>query len=151
MPSKLTEVQKQAIPKMKKLGMSDEEIAELLEVHRVTVWFYTNPDKVQEQARRAKQFIRYRQLGTSVNGKPKVINLPVSKRQRPELCEICHQAPKKWNYHHWDNRFPWLGIWVCWRCHQLVELIDKFGPEEVHKMVTAYLSLKEGVMEGYCD
>jgi len=62
-----------------------------------------------------------------VNGKI----VRVSKRPFPRRCELCNREKKRFAWHHWDDRHPEFGLWLCNRCHLAAEaeeenLIDKY-------------------------
>lgn len=40
-------------------------------------------------------------------------------------CEICGKKFITYNYHHWNNSNPSLGIWVCEACDYFIEGIDE--------------------------
>ena len=75
--------------------------------------------------------------------------LSIPKRKRPaEICEICHYGAKYLAYHHWDDARPWLGVWVCSRCHTLAEIIDyliSHKPNYLQSRIEEYISLKEKI------
>jgi len=51
----------------------------------------------------------------------------VKKRAFPlnGCCELCGKKPnRKLDYHHWNDEHLERGIWVCYRCHILVEAVD---------------------------
>ena len=69
---------------------------------------------------------------SSTNGKFYRVN----KRFRPNKCEICNKEKNRLDYHHWDNDFPALGLWLCTRCHRSAEgFVHGFSIEK-------YLELK---------
>ena len=94
-------------------------------------WRKNNPEKIREYRRKHI-------LGT---GKKYISGL--NKRDYPadNKCEICGRfQPRRLAYHHWDNKNPNWGIWVCLPCHKSVEFIDKgFGE--------LYLQLKQQIEE----
>lgn len=66
----------------------------------------------------------------------------LNKRPYPKdgRCEICGQKSKRLFYHHWNDENLNMGIWVCFNCHQLAELIDK---NYFSKYGEKYLKTKE--------
>lgn len=66
-----------------------------------------------------------------------------SDRPRPESCELCGASPKKLVHHHWDDSNPKKGIWVCNRCHLVVEYYDKIVAGELSEVIESYLKLKK--------
>lgn len=64
--------------------------------------------------------------------------IKVKKRPYPEddSCELCGERRKKYLvYHHWDDKRPELGIWICVNCHTIVGYIEK-GKSFVFKKYT---------------
>ncbi len=82
-------------------------------------------------------------LDTSREGKK--LFLKGVKRDRPtdNKCELCKTQHKYLGYHHWDDSDISKGIWCCWFCHGLVELIDR-GFKILH-LVKSYLNFKEKI------
>lgn len=77
-----------------------------------------------------------------LNGKETSID-GLNKRPYPNYCEICGiLKTEHLSYHHWNNEKLSLGIWVCFKCHGLIEAIDKHG-NNLQKMIGRYLKLKE--------
>lgn len=56
--------------------------------------------------------------------------LPPGEEKRPfpgkcELCEKTYEDDKnKFHYHHWIEEEPTFGIWVCVKCHWMIEAVD---------------------------
>lgn len=54
------------------------------------------------------------------------------KRKRPKggTCELCNKEcdkeGKRLYYHHWDDNNMLKGIWVCYKCHTLIENEEEF-------------------------
>lgn len=66
----------------------------------------------------------------------------VKKTVRPDNCELCGRNFDEnllANYHHWEDDFPQLGIWLCAVCHHFAEVYDKDFSEK-------YISLKMRLM-----
>ena len=60
------------------------------------------------------------------------------KRQYPPMCELCGYGGRL-NYHHWDNKDPSKGLWICNVCHWRAEMVDNpFNWQYLEK----YLKLK---------
>lgn len=78
-----------------------------------------------------------RQYLLNVKGK----KIRVNKRIYQEKCELCNEEKSRIEYHHWNDEKPENGLWLCFNCHRLAEVIDKFGLEIAKK----YLKLKRGV------
>ena len=60
----------------------------------------------------------------------------LSKREYTGYCELCGEEVKRLNYHHWDGSKPFIGIWLCGRCHWFVEGVDD------GLQVTKYIEMK---------
>lgn len=73
----------------------------------------------------------------------------LNKRDWTGYCELCgkiyEKDIKRINYHHWDSDNPSKGIWVCWECHQVCELVEK---ERLY-LINKYLKLKVEVEKEY--
>lgn len=56
--------------------------------------------------------------------------MPDGERKRPysAICEICGRQwidnTKRFDYHHWDNELPSMGLYLCARCHAFAEGVD---------------------------
>ena len=66
----------------------------------------------------------------------------VGLNKRPHLgyCELCKAKNRKLNYHHWDNGNYNKGIWLCYQCHILVEMID--SGISIEEIIERYNKLK---------
>ena len=73
------------------------------------------------------------------NGKQITIH-GLNKRPHPGYCELCAVGNVKLNYHHWDNSDYNKGIWVCYKCHILVEMID--SGLSIKELIERYGELK---------
>ena len=77
-----------------------------------------------------------------INGKlQKVI-----KRQRPITCEVCNRLIKRLVWHHWDDKHPEYGVWVCMFCHIIAETVDHInssGDTPYPIRINNYIILKE--------
>ena len=89
-----------------------------------------------------RKSMRKLRLGTIINGKFVLVKVK-NKRPRPSFCELCHKEKKVLGYHHWNNDNLAMGIWLCLRCHNFVEVIDSEGVEFLWK----YLGKKEVIEE----
>lgn len=58
-------------------------------------------------------------------------------------CEICIAPLTKYDYHHWDDNNPSLGIWVCASCDYLAEGLDEM--DRSPWKVEVYRRLKEEI------
>jgi hypothetical protein len=65
----------------------------------------------------------------------------LNKRPYTNYCELCGVLKaRKLGYHHWDNARPDLGIWVCCRCHNVAEAVDR---NVIQTIIARYLKFKE--------
>ena len=68
------------------------------------------------------------------------------KRDRTEVCELCERSRgRRLYYHHWDDDNPSLGIWVDFKCHRLVELVDQEGIYNTIRRMVKYVGFKSEV------
>jgi hypothetical protein len=65
-------------------------------------------------------------------------------RPRPTSCELCSREGVRLFHHHWNDDKPELGVFVCWECHKVCELVDELTLENISKK---YLELKEDTEE----
>ena len=107
---------------------------------------YTESDlyKVTRKNYRLRRMIRTRD---SVTGKEVNLALPKGEYKRDYLgfCEVCGQIipeDKHKGYHHWDDEMPAMGVWVCYKCHKVIEGVDSGISER-------YLSLKTEIERVY--
>lgn len=76
----------------------------------------------------------------------------LSKRPYPKGCEWCllfastPPKPVRLVYHHWDDKLPSLGLWLCHRCHHIAELMDKPQAPEI---MSHYRRLKLDIERAY--
>jgi len=49
----------------------------------------------------------------------------LNKRDWTNHCELCGKIIEKPHYHHWDDNNLSKGIWICIRCHRMVEAYEK--------------------------
>lgn len=63
----------------------------------------------------------------------------VKKRISSGKCELCgkdcYDKDERISYHHWEDDFPQMGIWLCLSCHMFAERFDK-------NYMDKYLNLK---------
>jgi hypothetical protein len=73
-------------------------------------WYLRNKAKIDNHRRE-----------TVLNGK-----CGLHKRKYTGKCELCGVTVSKYlRYHHWDDSNPSVGVWLCTRCHNIAEAIDK--------------------------
>ena len=80
-------------------------------------------------------------MTVSENGKP--IHLKnLNKRDYTNQCELCGETAKRLVYHHWNKSEPSLGMWICQKCHWLVEFFDKKTETDLMDCYREYNVLK---------
>lgn len=58
------------------------------------------------------------------------IRLPKGEHKRPYtgICEMCGKeqdnGSNALDYHHWDSEMPAMGMYLCYRCHQVAESVE---------------------------
>ena len=50
---------------------------------------------------------------------------------------------KRLAYHHWNKIIFSLGIWVCQKCHWLIEYCDEKSSEEIIRLIKKYKILRK--------
>jgi len=114
------------IHKLRDLGHSYKEIAIRLGIGKSTVNHRLNPMKPEVKAKayaRQKTWKRHNRLTTTINGVHRAFK--VLKRSRPKYCELCKEITSKLYWHHWDDNYLGIGLWLCWSCHHFAEGVDK--------------------------
>lgn len=77
-------------------------------------------------AKHRRDYIRNRYVSIRNADGQEILVRAFGKRPYTGHCELCGADDKKrLSHHHWDNSNPSKGIWVCGRCHQLSEALDK--------------------------
>ena len=129
-------------------------------------WKKRNPEKVKETNRKSDRkrqesgkeldYSRRTRLGTFIKGK-KIHFYGLKKRPYPKdnKCELCGVIKeKKMGYHHWDDNDLQKGklvkgIWICWKCHQFVNLMEKYPnlPEIYQKYLKIKLCQKQNYIK----
>lgn len=99
-------------------------------------YYWKNPEKARQYQR---EYARNHIL--KIQGKVIILN----KRKRPfsNQCELCKEKQQRIEYHHWNDRKPENGLWLCFDCHRLAERMDKFGL----KIARKYFKLKNEIEE----
>lgn len=122
---KISDIKVSNMKKLSDLGLSASKIARIVGVNRVTVCDYTIPGYYEKRKKNLTAYRRETVLGTGDYRNVTTI-YGLSKRPHPGRCEVCEGfQDKKLNYHHWDDEHPGLGIWLCFWCHAVAELIDR--------------------------
>ncbi len=67
------------------------------------------------------------------------------KRPYPDdlICEICKKKVNTLHYHHWNDKNPSKGIWMCYSCHQGCNFIEK------KILFNRYIKLKSNIDANY--
>jgi hypothetical protein len=64
----------------------------------------------------------------------------LSKRPHTGFCEVCgNKKLKHLDYHHWDDLDRSKGIWVCHKCHPIIEQVDNRRGKSI---IPLYLKVK---------
>lgn len=64
--------------------------------------------------------------------------------ERCELCDNKREKNRRLVYHHWDDDNLNYGIWICnYRCHRIVEAMDKIGAIEFEQYVQKIIKYYE--------
>lgn len=111
-------------------------------------YFHNNKDRIVANSKRSKRkHCLTLKDGTCLYG--------LNKRSYPDndICEICEGSfpnsihrRARLAYHHWDDKNPSNGIWVCLWCHRLVEAVDL---ENYEFKINKYIQLKKMIDNGY--
>ena len=51
--------------------------------------------------------------------------IKVMKRTHPGKCELCGNSNIRLQYHHWLEKQPGIGMWICNPCHIFAERYEK--------------------------
>ena len=147
MNRKYTDEQILKMKELRETGVPCSKIGEMFSCCHQTVYRLTmTPEKLKrwrersdarKLANRDNNKANRRQHQLTVDGK---VLRNINKRPRPDYCEICHKYRNRLEWHHWDDKEPELGLWLCIRCHAGVEFIEQ-GKDKV------YLTLKEDYAE----
>ncbi len=133
---------------MNELGFRVVDIAKILGVSRLTVHDHLHPDCYAVRLKRTRDYNRRTVLGIGTTREDSIALKHLGKRPYPGACEVCRKAKEKGlHYHHWDDSNPSIGIWICARCHRLVELLDNLGSKRLAELLATYLQLKASVTE----
>jgi hypothetical protein len=147
---RLTDEQISLIRLMRSGGELVKDIASVVGTSEVTVRYYSTHGAKEvltaKSHRNATERYRAHNLTTSIGGKLVRIG-GLQKRPHPGYCELCSKTQKMFLYHHWDDDNPSLGLWVCHRCHNVIEVVDMEGSEEFIAIRSKYIKLKESIQE----
>lgn len=105
--------------------------------HKKKKWYICKKCKNKH----SKEYCRKNIIDT-IDKNGKKIKIKVIKRTRPEKCEFCGWMSDKLDYHHWDEKNPHWGLWLCGFCHKIVEIFE-------HKpnIIEEYIKLKRKIEE----
>lgn len=76
----------------------------------------------------------------------------LTKRPHPGHCEWCHKGkgtagkPVRLAYHHWNDKAPSMGLWLCATCHFVAEFMDL---PQAMEIILLYNRLKDTIEEEY--
>lgn len=122
------EVRRRNVAKLKELGYTYKEIGSMYGVTDVAVYYWLCGDRRSNSRRKDDTYFR--------------------QKPRDNQCEVCHKSSilrkSVLQHHHWDHENPSVGIWVCGRCHSVVNLLDT-EPE----LAKRYLDLKRAITRNY--
>lgn len=72
---------------------------------------------------------KWHQKNTVTTG-PRTIKGKKRKRPKDGICELCDKKCDKekkiLGYHHWDDDDMLKGIWLCYKCHMLIEHEEEY-------------------------
>ncbi len=88
-----------------------------------------------------KEYYR-KHIITTTNENGENIKIKTNKRPRTENCELCGRVNKILVYHHWDDKNPRFGMWLCGVCHKVVEIFE-CRPN----IIEEYVQLKKRIEE----
>jgi ribosomal protein L37AE/L43A len=100
-------------------------------------------DKKEYQRKSRARNRKHVLVSSKLNGK-KIVYHGLNKRPYPYHCELCNKPMlRRLGYHHWNDKRPQVGMWLCQRCYGLAEAIDSFDSQTFPLMVNRYLNLKK--------
>ena len=89
---------------------------------------------------RRKHFI---QTGHNQNSRRDITGIVKRDYPKDGFCEVCHVNHKLLSYHHWNDKFPSWGIWMCAGCHAGTSFIEN------HLLCTSYVLLRDNIEKTY--
>lgn len=127
------------IKKLRGLGYTVKRIAELTGVSTMTVNDYTLPGFYQKRLKYARDYLRRTVMLTGSTKEGAVLLRHLNKRPYSDECELCGKLRERHHhYHHWDDSNPSMGLWLCFKCHRMAELMDSLGPRGVIALMSKY-------------
>ena len=142
MAKRISEIKVDNIRKLKELGYPAIQIAKLVGVSKMTVYDYTRPGFYENRRIRSRDYYRRTLIVTGSTKENAVVLKGLHKRPYTGRCELCGKENTRFHYHHWDPDNPSMGIWICFVCHRLVELMDKVGSLGVTNLMSKYVQVK---------
>lgn len=144
---------------------SQREIGRRLNIASSSVGYHLKPEirersrKWQKEWRRSPAGRRYKEEQRlrrvcTIDPDGKQQNIYITKRPYLGICEICgaldqnlggKRKGSKLDWHHWDDKHPEFGLWLCFYCHRLAEAVEKRGITVDH--LSLYLALKQNIMK----
>lgn len=139
----ISEAKHTAILKLSELGVGPSEIARTLRVSRLTVHDHLHPYYYRNRLKRSRDYSRRTILVTGTTKGNTIVLTHLNKRPYPGACEVCGLPKEKGlHYHHWDEDNPSIGLWLCFRCHRLTEILDSLGSAKLGELLAKYLRLR---------
>ena len=107
-------------------------------------FFYKHHDRLLIEMR-----LRHRKHRLIIDGKAIYDKTEINKREYPKNndCEICGKTNTRLVYHHWNDKTPNLGVWICNSCHRIVEFSDD---ERLTIVLNKYHELKTKISMAIC-
>lgn len=108
---------------------------------QVLSYYQRNKDRIKKKARQ-----------TRLTGKDGKTWNDLKKRPRPNCCELCRHAMNdnsksiRLEYHHWNDVYPEIGLWLCYKCHHFAEYLDRSGAA---LSITTYYMLKREAEQNF--
>ncbi len=137
---KISDTKIMAITKMNELGFTTTKISDLLKVSRLTVRDHLNPESYDIRREKSTVYQRRTILGTGTCKANATVYKHLNKRPHPGICELCDKDKRLLHYHHWDDDYPEIGLWVCVKCHKIAGFYE--GDFDVLRLMLKYVRLK---------
>lgn len=121
-------------------GKNHQEIQEEYR-ERMRKYYHENKHRWKESRKEyyqkvGKQSSRKHRLHTN-----KGLISGLNKRDWTGYCELCGKTNIHLSYHHWDDKNPSKGLWVCNKsCHDICEAIDT---DQLYLIAERYLDFKK--------
>jgi transcription elongation factor Elf1 len=114
-------------------GLSYKTISRKVGLSRKTVGRLLDPERERIRKIKHRETVLHTNLN-GVNGNYRVNKSPYSGK-----CEMCGNSENVYGkalilkWHHWNDKCPEHGVWVCGFCHDFVEILENRGIEFVNK------------------